>query len=132
VARPQPPGPRHPRRHPTIGRQVRDEVVTAHPDKPVADVRARVAASPHRFALVTSVDGILLGRLRGTTLTDSAATRQVGEVMEGGPSTLRAHEPAAAIRAQLTDKGLSYAIVTDPDGRLMGTIDPCDLCPFDL
>jgi hypothetical protein len=46
--------------------------------------------------------------------------------MEGGPSTLRPHEPAA-IKARLADKGLSYAIVTDPDGRLLGTVDPADL-----
>lgn len=112
---------------PIIGRHLRDEVVTAHPDDTVADVRARVTRSAHRFALVTSADGVLLGRLRGDNLTDNAATLRVGEVMEGGPSTLRPHEPAAAIKDRLTDKGLAYAIVTDPDGRLLGTVHPADL-----
>ncbi len=112
---------------PTIGQYLSDEVITAHPDEPVTDVRARVAASRHGFALVTDTNGILLGRLRGTTLSDADPARPVGEVMEGGPSTLRPHEPAAAIKARLTDKGLSYAVVTDPDGRLMGTVEPADL-----
>ncbi|MGQ0576337.1 MAG: hypothetical protein ACT4RN_19340 [Pseudonocardia sp.] len=47
--------------------------------------------------------------------------------MEAGPSTLRPNEPAAAIKDRLTDKGLTYAIVADPDGRLLGTVHPGDL-----
>ena len=110
-----------------IGRYLRDEVVTTAPDEPIADVRARVAASPHSFALVTTGDGILLGRLRGSHLDHADATAVVADVMEAGPSTLRPHEPADAVRARLVDKGLSYAIVTDPDGRLLGTVHPDDL-----
>jgi hypothetical protein len=47
--------------------------------------------------------------------------------MEAGPSTLRPHEPAAAIKTRLVDKGLSYAIVADPEGHLLGTVHPGDL-----
>lgn len=112
---------------PTIGRYLREEVTVVRPDDTVAEVRARVDRSAHRFALVTSGDGVLLGRLRGATLADDDPARPVGEVMEGGPSTLRPHEPAAAIRQRLTDKALAYAIVTDPDGHLLGTVHPADL-----
>ncbi|BBG05850.1 MULTISPECIES: CBS domain-containing protein [Pseudonocardia] len=112
---------------PLIGRHLRDEVVTAAPDEPIADVRACVAASPHSFALVTTADRVLLGRLRGTHLDHADANAVTAEVMEAGPSTLRPHEPVDAVRAHLVDKGHAYAIVTDPDGRLLGTVHADDL-----
>lgn len=112
---------------PTIGRHLRREVATARPDEPISQVRVRVARSAHRFALVTTADGTLLGRLRAAVLADTDPTRAVGQVMEAGPSTLRPHEPAAAIKDRLVDKGLIYAIVADPDGRLLGTVHPGDL-----
>jgi rhodanese-related sulfurtransferase len=112
---------------PTIGRCLRFDVVTARPGEPLAEVRARVAGSPHSFALVTTDGGILLGRLRGATLADADPAQPVEAVMEAGPSTLRPHEQAAAVRARLEDRGLTYAIVTDPDGRLLGTVRPADL-----
>ncbi len=111
----------------TIGRLLRGDVITARPDDSVAAVRARVTRSAHRFALVTTSDGTLLGRMRAAALNDADPARPVVEVMEAGPSTLRPHEPAAAIKARLEDKGLTYAIVTDPDGRLLGTVHPSDL-----
>ncbi|OJY46369.1 CBS domain-containing protein [Pseudonocardia sp. 73-21] len=112
---------------PTIGQHLRHEVSTARPDEPVAVLRARVATSAHRFALVTTAEGTLLGRLRAAALDDGDPDRAVSEVMEPGPSTLRPHEPAAAIKARLVEKGLTYAIVADPDGRLLGTVHPADL-----
>lgn len=112
---------------PIIGRHLRHQVVTAAPDEPIADVRARVNTSPHGFALVTTADRILLGRLRGSHLDRADATAVTSDVMEAGPSTLRPHEPAEAVRSRLVDRGLTYAIVTDPDGRLLGTVHPDDL-----
>jgi len=112
---------------PTIGRQLRHEVVVAAPDASVADVRARVAASAHGFALVTTPDGVLLGRLRGTHLDAADPETSAGDAMAAGPSTLRPHEPVAAVRERLTGRGLAHAIVTDPDGRLLGTVHTADL-----
>jgi CBS domain-containing protein len=112
---------------PTIGRRLRTDVVTARLNEPAAGVRTQVARSAHSFALVTTDDGILLGRLRGAALAAAEPALPVGEVMEAGPSTLRPHEPAAEVRARLEDRGLAYAIVTDPDGRLLGTVQAADL-----
>lgn len=111
----------------TIGQHLRQEVSTVRPDEPISGVRARVARSAHRFALVTTVDGTLPGRLRAAALDAADPDRAAGEVMEAGPSTLRPHELAGAIKARLVDKGLTYAIVADPDGRLLGTVHPGDL-----
>lgn len=58
----------------------------------VADLHARLARSRYGFALVTSGEGVLLGRLRGTALAGADRNRPVVEVMELGQSTLRTHE----------------------------------------
>jgi len=110
----------------TIGRHLRDDVVTVRITDPIGEVRDRVAHSAHRFALVTTEGGILLGRLRGSTLHDADPAATVAEAMEPGPSTLRPHELAADVRTRLESKGLTSAIVTDPDGRLLGTFHPAD------
>jgi Mg/Co/Ni transporter MgtE len=112
---------------PTIGRCLRQEVVTVRPDETIAEVRARVARSAHSFALVTTAKGTLLGRLRGSTLDNADPALPAAEVMEPGPSTLRPDEPPDKIAARLQSKGLSYAIVTDPDGHLLGTVHAADL-----
>lgn len=112
---------------PIIGRHLRRDVVTTRPDDPIGGVRARVERSAHSFALVTTSDAVLLGRLRAATLAEADPAAAAAEVMEPGPSTLRPHQHAPQIRDRLVDRGLSYAIVTDPDGRLLGTVHPADL-----
>lgn len=112
---------------PRIGRFLRGEAVTAHPDEPIADIRARVEASPHSFALVTNDEGILLGRLHPRDLATADPVRTAAQAMRAGPSTLRPHETPADVHSRLLAKGLTYAIVTDPDGRLLGTVHAKDL-----
>ncbi|PZS26153.1 MAG: hypothetical protein DLM61_18870 [Pseudonocardiales bacterium] len=120
---------------PTIGRRLRHDVATVGPQEPIARARARMASSGYRVALVITADDVLLGRLRADIFDgdpDSAAAavdldRPVAEVMEPGPSTLRPHETTATVRARLQDRGLTYALVTDPDGRLLGTVHRGDL-----
>jgi CBS domain-containing protein len=111
---------------PTIGRFLLDDVVVAAPEEAIADVRSRVAASPHSVALVTE-SGVLIGRLRASHLENTSGSSTAAAVMEPGPSTLRPHELSESTHARLTGKGLHYAIVTDPDGRLLGIVRPQDL-----
>lgn len=111
----------------TIGRRLRHDVVTAALDEPLAEVRVRVDASSYEFALVLAVDTTLLGRLRPSVLDSADPDRPAGEVIEPGPSTLRPHEPAQQIGERLAQRRLSYAIVTDPEGYLLGTVHSTDL-----
>lgn len=112
---------------PTIGRHLRHDVVTAALHDTVTGLRDRVTRSRYDFALVTSAEGMLLGRLRGTALAGADPARPVVEVMQPGPSTLRPHEPAAEVRARLEARNVLHAIITDPDGRLLGVVDRADL-----
>ena len=92
----------------------------------VGNVRERVASSRYPFALVTSDGGVLLGRLRASML-DCDPELTAAEVMEPGPSTFRPHKTAAGVAKDLSDKQLRWAIVTTPEGELIGVAARAEL-----
>jgi CBS-domain-containing membrane protein len=100
---------------------LRGDVVTARPEEPVGQVRARVAASPYGFALVVAADTTLLGRLRAAALDDDP-TVHAEQVMEPGPSTVRPDRPLAELAKRMRDHDLTVMLVTDPEGRLLGVL----------
>jgi Mg/Co/Ni transporter MgtE len=105
---------------------LRNDVATAEPQERIADVRPRVDASPYGFALVIGRGGVLLGRLRRAALDgDPMATAE--DVMEPGPSTIRPDTEPAALARRLRDRELTTAVVTDPDGALLGIVRVADL-----
>jgi CBS domain-containing protein len=111
---------------PIAGRVVRDDSVRCRPSDRVADVRASIERSPYPFALVTSEDGTLLGRAPLSAL-DGASDGQVWGVAEPGPKTFRPHVSAEKVVGVLADKGLRWAIVTTPEGRVLGVASREDL-----
>ena len=111
---------------PTAGRLLNGEVVTCGLDDRVGDVRERVGASPYGFALVASPRGVLLGRLRGGRLEGDPAARAEG-LMEAGPSTVRPHTSAERLAKRLAARDLKTAIVTTPEGVLLGVVRRSDL-----
>jgi CBS-domain-containing membrane protein len=100
---------------------VRDNAVTCGLNEQIGDVARRVAASPYGFALVVSDGGVLLGRLRQAAL-DGEPHTVAGDVMEPGPSTVRADTPADALRQRLQSRNLRTAVVTTPEGVLLGIV----------
>jgi CBS domain-containing protein len=98
-----------------------DDVVTCALDDRVGEVRERVEPSPYGFALVVSASGVLLGRLRKAAL-DGDPSSIVEEVMEAGPSTVRPDEAADELAEKLRGKDLRTAVVSTPDGRLVGVV----------
>ena len=105
---------------------LRDDVVRCRPGDPIDRVRAEVEASPHGFALVLDERDVLLGRLRGSAL-QSEGTTTAEEAMEAGPSTIRADTSVEKLRERLEGGGLNFAVVTTPDGVLMGIVCRADL-----
>lgn len=105
---------------------VRDDVVSCGLGDRLGDVRPRVEASPYGFALVVSDDGTLLGRLRKAAL-EEAPDATAGDVMEAGPSTVRADAPVDPLRERLEQRQLTTAIVTTPEGVLLGVVRRADL-----
>ena len=111
---------------PTAGRFLHDDVVTCRLDDRVGEVRERVGASRYGFGFVTSEGGVVLGRLRRSALEGDPAAR-VEDVMEPGPSTVRPHTPPAKLATRLAARDLKSAIVTTPEGVLLGVVRRRDL-----
>ena len=111
---------------PTAGRLLRDDVVRCRPEDRLSAVLARIESSPYDFALVTSDDPIVLGRLRAGAATGDG-DRPVGEIMELDPWTVRPHRSAAKVAERLAAKDQRWAIVTTPEGRLLGVAGGEDL-----
>ena len=71
-------------------------------------------------AAVIDADGVILGRLRKSKLTE-APERLVDELLEEGPSTTRPDEP---LKDTVEGMGeVRYRLVSTVDGILIGLLD---------
>jgi hypothetical protein len=113
---------------PRIWQLARDDVVTCSLTDRVGEVRQRILASPYGFGFVVTESGCVLGRMRKSALDcDPALTAE--EVMEPGPSTVRADLSPDELRERLDKRDLRSAVVTTPDGVLIGVVMREDLGP---
>jgi CBS domain-containing protein len=110
----------------TAGQLARTDVVTCRPTDTIGDVAERIADSAYGFALVSSRSGVLLGRLRASALNIPPDT-PAEQVMENGPSTVRPDTPADELARRLRARELTTAIITTPEGELIGIARRADL-----
>ena len=111
---------------PIAGRVMRTDAARCRPTDRISDVRELIERSPYPFALVTSENGTLLGRAPSSAL-DPDAEAPVWDVAEPGPKTFRPHASAENVAGVLADKDLRWAIITTPEGRLLGVASREDL-----
>ena len=102
-----------------VGDLARDDVVRCKLGDDAAEVAERIDDSPYGFALVEAEDGTLLGRLRRSTIEDGGTAE---ELMSPGPSTVRPDLSIEELRERLDDKDLKTAIVSTPEGKLIGVV----------
>jgi Mg/Co/Ni transporter MgtE len=107
---------------PRVHSLARDDVVTCSLDATVAGLAERIDASPYGFALVVTAERTLLGRVRRSALRDADPDSDVERVMSPGPSTVRADLDVDELRDRLDERDLKTAIVSDPEGRLIGVV----------
>jgi hypothetical protein len=100
---------------------LRREVPTCGLDASVEDARREADRIASDFCLVVGDGGLVLGRLRGDALSTDPALRVI-DVMENGPTTVRADEDLAALIARMQARRVANIIVSDPDGRLIGVL----------
>ena len=105
-----------------MGSLARDDVVTCTLDTAAAELRPRIEESPYGFGLVLWSDGTLLGRVRASKLRDAPDDATAEQVMQPGPSTVRPDLAVADLRETLDQKDLKTAIVSTPEGRLIGVV----------
>jgi predicted transcriptional regulator len=92
----------------------------------VGEVSRRIAESDYPFALVLSVGRVVLGRVAASDLTGDPDL-PIDRVMDPGPKTVRPHKTAEGTAQDLSERGLNWAIVTTPDGELIGVASRAEL-----
>jgi CBS domain-containing protein len=110
----------------TARQLARTNIVTCRLSDTIGDVAARIADSAYGFALVTSLSGVLLGRLRDGALNIAPDT-PAEHATENGPSTVRPDTPADELARRLRACDLTTAIITTPGGELIGIARRADL-----
>ncbi|MGI8773981.1 MAG: hypothetical protein ACR2KQ_03020 [Actinomycetota bacterium] len=95
------------------------DVATCRLDERLSDVKKRLAGDQD-LAIVTSEDGIVLGRLRGDAWSDEDAL--AGEAMEPGSTTVRFDEFLPDLVERMQKAGTGSIIVTRPTGELIGVM----------
>ena len=63
---------------------------------------------------------MVLGRVRRSALDSAPEHASAEELMEAGPSTVRANTPVSELLERLVSRDLETAIVTTPGGCLIG------------
>jgi CBS domain-containing protein len=96
-------------------------VPTCEPAEAVADVMARLGSSGARLCVVVNERQVVQGRLRLDRL-DPADVRAAEEVMEPGPTTIRADADLAETTERMRLRGVASLIVSNPDGVLLGVV----------
>ena len=106
-----------------VGDFARDDVVTCALDADVGEVRERIDGSPYGFALVVAADGrTLLGRLPRSAIEKAGGQGTAEAVMSPGPSTVRPDMAVGELRERLDDRELRTALVSTPEGKLIGVV----------
>jgi CBS domain-containing protein len=99
----------------------RDAVLTCRIGDRLGDVARALDTVPHDYCVVLNDHDIVLGRMRKRNLHGSEDT-EVERVMEQGPTTVRASEPAEGLLERMRNKKVPAVIVTTRKGRLMGAV----------
>ena len=106
---------------PNAGRVLRNDDIVCHLGERLGDVADRVRALGRDACIVVNDHHVVLGRVRGRALEgDPDATMEA--VMRPGPSTVRPDTPLETVIKILRDGNASSTLVTDPEGRLLGTL----------
>lgn len=85
---------------------------TCTPETPVGDLHAP-------SALVVNDERVVLGR---ASAEGHPPTARAEDVMEPGPTTVRAHEPLDPLLARMQQRNVREIVVTTPEGRLLGLL----------
>jgi rhodanese-related sulfurtransferase len=111
---------------PTALTFIRNDVATCEREDSVEEIRQRIDGSPYGFVLVLA-DRVVLGRVRRSSLEEAPEGANAELLMEPGPSTTRPHTDPETLASQLERSGASTAILTTPEGELLGAVRSADL-----
>jgi CBS domain-containing protein len=101
---------------------VRRDVPTCEAAAPAGLAIQQARAQGWDRCVVIAGQGTVVGVLRADRIS---ATEQAsaGDVMQPGPTTVRAHEDLNTTRQRMRDRHVAHLLVTTPDGALIGVVD---------
>ena len=99
----------------------RPDVPTCGIDDLLGEVRHRTYDAGWDECIVVDCDGIVVGRLRNQAWEADDATT-VEEVMEPGPTTVRANGLLQSLVDRMSKRGTKLTVVTTPQGYLIGVL----------
>jgi Mg/Co/Ni transporter MgtE len=111
---------------PGVGYQVasdamRPDIPICSPTETLGEVERRVRASDWVDCLVVECDTKVVGRIRSSAW-ETRSDVLVEEVMEPGPTTVRANEPLEQLVERMDRRPTNLVIVTTPQGDLLGVV----------
>ena len=106
---------------PTAGDVARRDDCACHLGDRLGDVVNRLRAAGKDACIVVDDHHVVLGRVRGRGL-EGDPNASMEDVMRSGPSTIRPDTSLESVVQTLRDGNVTNTLVTDPAGRLMGTI----------
>jgi len=113
--------------YPLVGEAARRDLVhECRLGSSVGESRSAVRATGQDYCVVLNEHDILMGRLRQTHLA-SGDKETVEDVMQTGPTTVRATESAAALLKRMKTRDVPAVLVTTPKGRFIGIARRADL-----
>jgi predicted transcriptional regulator len=113
--------------YPLVGEAARRDLVhECRLGTQVGESRSAVAASRQDYCVVLNEHDILMGRLRKKHLV-GGDEQLVEDVMDTGPTTVRATESVAALLKRMKTRDVRGILVTTPRGRFVGVARRSDL-----
>ena len=100
---------------------VRGDDIACHLGDRLGDVTKRVRAAGKDVCIVVNDRHIVLGRIRGRAF-DGDPNALVEDVMRPGPSTIRPDIDLETVAMTLRDGNVKSTLVTNQEGRLIGTV----------
>jgi CBS domain-containing protein len=107
------------------GAVARTDVPTCSPGERADQAAGRTRRAGWDSCIVVNAQRVVVGRLRRDAL-DAAGEATVEQVMEEGPTTIRASEELAELVQRMRNRNVPAIVVTDPDGRLLGILQRTD------
>ena len=106
---------------PTAGDVARRDDCACHFGDRLGDVVKRLQAAGKDACIVVDDHHVVLGRVRGRAL-EGDPNASMEDIMRSGPSTIRPDTSLESVVQALRDDNVTNTLVTDPAGRLIGTI----------
>jgi CBS domain-containing protein len=103
------------------GAVARSDVPICSPGERVDQAAGRARWVGWDNCIVVNAQRVVVGRLRRDAF-DAAGGATVEQVMEQGPTTIRASEELAGLVQRMRNRNVPAIVVTDPDGRLLGIL----------